>query len=248
MINLEILVKTDRHDRSITETEKKQFRSSPTWQRHREAVADSQNWKDYITGEPLLDDFNCHHVVMINSEYKNLTNPFFALNKETHKRVHEAFSKYFDDPAAWSVFKTKYGTSPAMTRFYEVIDTMIRLNDDIEPVLYQNNYDYTLVNPADKYTNKLLAERVRYPINNTGYLQWNSNYIPASYPQDTYAWYEYMKSFNNEVDYLLILELRHMNLYSSYKNFRKNPKIRQETKRQCRIELEKVTKLLRNFA
>lgn len=245
MINFEILTRTSRHDGSITESEKKEFRLSPAWLAHRERVAEKQNYRDYVTGEPLASDFNCHHVVMINSEYRNLNNPFFALNKETHMRVHDIFSKYFDDPVAWDSFKRKHGCSGAMTRFYEVIDMMIAKNDDIEPVLYCNNYDYTVINPAAKYDNKLLAERLRYPVNEKGYLQWNSRYIPACYPQDTYAWLDYMMGFNREEDRLLILELRHMNLYSSYKNFRNNPKASVTSKRACRRELENVTKILR---
>ena len=243
----DLFIKTNRHDKSITEFEKKQFRSSKEWLEHRQRVYDFQNGLDYITREPLKENWNCHHICMINDEYKNLNNPFVALNKDTHEKVHETFSKYFDDMTAWDEFKKKYGNSPAMTRFYKVIEKMMKLNDDIEPVLYCNNYDYRVINPGDKYNNKVIAERVGYPVNSNGYLQWNHNYIPSEYPEETVAWFEFMKSFNNENDYLTILELRHMNLYSSYKNFRNNPKIRLETKRACRKELETVTKLLRNF-
>lgn len=244
---IDLFFKTSRHDRSITEFEKKQFRTSKEWLEHRQRVYDFQNGLDYITHEPLKDDWNCHHICMVNDEYKNLNNPFVDLNKDTHAKVHETFSKYFDDKDSWNEFKKKYGNSPSMIRFYKVLELMFEMNDDIEPVLYCNNYDYRVIEPGDKYNNKLIAERVGYPVNSKGYLQWNHNYIPSKYPEETAAWFEYMKTINAESDYLTILELRHMNLYSSYKNFRNNPKIRIETKRACRKELETVTKLLRNF-
>lgn len=246
-MHTELLIKTNRHDSSMTEYEKKQFRSSKTWLDHRQRVYDKQNGLDYITKKPLQDNWNCHHIVMINSEYTNLNNPFVALNKETHVKIHETFSLYFDDKEGWNEFKNKHGFSEGMKRFYKVIEKMFELNDDIEPVLYQNNYDYRLINPGDKYMNKVYAEKVGYPVNNIGYLQWNANYIPVEYPQETEAWFDFMKTFNKEDDYLLIMELRHMNLYSSYKNFRNNPKIRLETKRACKKELETTTKILRKY-
>lgn len=246
-MNFELLTKTNRHDSSITESEKIEFRLSPEWLAHRERVAEKQNYRDYITGEVLTPDFNCHHVVMINSEYKNLNNPFFALNKETHQKVHETFSKFFDDPVAWNLFKRKYGCSAAMTRFYEVIDMMITKNDDIEPVLYCNNYDYRIINPADKYTNSKLCEELSIPTRR-GMIMWNEYYLRGTdVPQDTEKWVLYMKDKNGEENLEKCLELRHVCLYSSYKNFRNNPKIRLETKRACRKELEKTTEIIRKL-
>lgn len=247
MKNFELFSKTNRHDNSMTESEKKQFRRSKTWLDHRQKIYDNQDGKDYITGKVLEKDWNCHHVVMKNTEYTNLGNPFYALNKETHKRVHETFSKYFDDEKGWKEFKKRYGNGEAMTRFYEVIEKMFELNDDIESVLYQNNYEYTEINPGDKYGNKLLAEAFGYPVNEKGYLQWNSRYIPEYVPQDTFDWVEYMMGFNKEENRLKILELRHMNLYSSYKNFRNNPTASINSKRACRKELENITKILRDL-
>ena len=247
MVNYELLTKTARHDGSMTETEKKTFRNSPEWLAHRMKVAENQDMKDYVTGEPLSDNFNCHHCVMDSSQYCNLSNPFYALNKEIHRKVHETYSRFFDDLAGWAAFKRKYGYSETMKRFYDIIENMFELNDDIESVLYQNSYEYRAVDPSDKFGNKILAEKFGYPVNSTGYLQWNSRYIPAGVPQETRAWVDWIMKFNREVDRLAILELRHVNLYSSYRNFRNNPKASVNTKRECRKELETVTEILREY-
>lgn len=243
----DLFIKTNRHDRSITEFEKKQFRSSKEWLEHRQRVYDFQNGLDYITREPLKNNWNCHHICMVNDEYKNLNNPFVALNKETHEKVHETFSKFFDDMTAWNEFKKKYGNSPAMTRFYKVIEMMMKLNDDIEPVLYCNNYDYRVINPGDKYMNSKLCEELSIPTRR-GMIMWNEYYLRGTdVPQDTDKWVLYMKDKNGEENLEKCLELRHVCLYSSYKNFRKNPKINNNTKAACRKELEKTTKILRKY-
>ena len=38
------------------------FRQSETWQKFRHEVAERQGNKDYVTGLPLTDDWNCHHL------------------------------------------------------------------------------------------------------------------------------------------------------------------------------------------
>lgn len=239
MTNTELLHKVERHDGSITEQEKIEFRNSEEWRNFRNQVAERQQYKDYITGMPLIDNWNCHHCCMINSEYKNLNfQNFIAVNKDTHKKIHELFKP------GWQ------SNVDSNSIFYEVLQKMEELNDDVEIVLYDNKIEYKLANPADKYGNMELAKTYRYPINEKGYLQWNKNYIPVDYPQDTTAWCKYMAKINNNYtrDFMkLILELRHINLYSSYKNFRNNPKIRQSTKQECRKELETTTKILRKY-
>ena len=239
MINFELLCKTNRHDSSMTESEKKQFRMSKEWLEFRQKVAANQNNRDYITGEPLLENYNCHHCCMINSEYTNLNEEnFVAVNKDTHTKIHELFKPGWrdivkqDDP------------------YYKVLDKMAKLNDDIEIVLYDNVIEYKYTNAGNKLRNKELAEQYRYPVNEKGYMQWNHNYIPAGYPQDTNEWCKYMTKINDNYtrEFMkIILELRHINLYSSYKNFRNNPKIRQNTKDECRKELETTTKILRKY-
>lgn len=251
MNTFDLLIKTNRHDFSMTEKEKKQFRSSTVWQDHRLKIFNNQKGLDYITNEPLQDDWNCHHIIMKNTEYTKLDNPFVALNYNIHKKVHDLFNSYFDDKQGWQEFKDTHGYKDSrMLRLYEVLEKMFALNDDIEPVLYQNRIEYTLVDSQNKFRNFELARQYKYPVNDKGYLQWNHNYIPAEYPQDSVAWIQYMAKINNTKDkntILLLLELRHVNLYSSYKNFRNNPKIRQETKRACRKELEKTTEMIRKY-
>lgn len=247
MINFELLCKINRHDHSMTESEKKQFRMSKEWLDHRQRVYDKQNGLDYITKKPLQDNWNCHHIVMINSEYTNLNNPFVALNKETHVKIHETFSLYFDDKEGWNEFKNKHGFSEGMKRFYTVIEKMFEMNDDIEPVLYQNNYDYSLINPGDKFMNAKLCEELSIPTRR-GMIMWNEYYLQGTgVPQDTDKWILYMKNKNGEEKLEKCLELRHACLYSSYKNFRDNPKIRLETKRTCKKELERTTQILRTL-
>lgn len=251
MNTFDLLVKTNRHDFSMTEKEKRQFRSSTIWQDHRLKIFNEQKGLDYITGAPLQDDWNCHHIVMKNVEYTKLDNPFVALNHNTHKNVHDLFNSYFDDKEGWKEYKKNHGnTDNRYLKLYEVMEKMFELNDDIEPILYQNRIEYRFIDSQNKVRNFELAKKYNYPVNIKGYLQWNHNYIPLEYPQDSYKWIVYMSKINNITDkdtILLLLELRHMNLYSSYKNFRNNPKIRIETKRQCRKELENTTKLIRKY-
>ena len=229
--------KTDRHDNSMTEQEKIEFRKSEEWRYFRNQVAEHQNYKDFITGEPLTDDWNCHHCCMINSQYKNLVlENFIAVNKNTHKKIHELFKPGWKD------------TVQTNDPFYKVLDKMDKLNDDVEIVLYDNRIDYQLTNPGDKYRNMTLAKTYHYPINDKGYLQWNKRYIPNGVPQDTMEWTKWISKENNnsKLEFMqLMLELRHINLYSSYKNFRNNPCVGRTTKEECRKELETTTKILK---
>lgn len=235
----DLLVKTNRHDGSMTESEKILFRQSKEWQNFRTRIAENQNNLDYVTCEPLKPDYNCHHCCMVNSEYKNLVEDrFVAVNHDTHARIHELFKPGWEENIKED--------SP----FFKVLTKMSELNDDIEIVLYNNVIEYVFTDPANKYRNMELAMLYRYPVNHKGYLQWNHNYVPSGYPEDTFEWCKYMSKINNNYtkEFMkIILELRHINLYSSYKNFRKNPKINNNTKAACRKELETTTKILRKY-
>ena len=68
-MNTDLLVKVERHDNSITESEKIEFRNSMAWREFREIKFREQDGKDYITGEPLAKDWNLHHLCMVNSHY-----------------------------------------------------------------------------------------------------------------------------------------------------------------------------------
>lgn len=234
---MDLFHKTNRHDNSITEAEKIEFRKSEDWKYFRNQVAEHQNYKDYITGEDLKEDWNCHHLCMINSQYKILElDRFIAVNKKTHEEIHR-------------LYKTNWkNTIKSDNKFYSVLKKMDELNDDYEIFLYENKIDYIKIDPSNKYRNRVIAMENHYPVNEKGYLQWHKRYLPEEIPQDTEEWLHYMSKINNNKKnefFQLILELRHMNLYSSYKNFRNNPNYSQTTKEECKIELEKTTKILK---
>lgn len=238
-MSIELLqTKIDRWDGSLTEAEKIEFRKSAAWRELRNIKYQEQDGKDPITGEPLKPDFNCHHLCLKSYEYTNISDParFVALNKDTHEEVHELYT--FD-------WKTRV---PKDSPYYTLLEKMDIYNDDIEKVLFENHYDYTVINPGDKYGNMMLGQQYHYPMNSRGLLQWHKRYIPAEYPQDTKAWFIYMCLINKDKSnnfVKLILELRHANLYSSYKNFRNNPYASENTKKDCRKELETTTRYLR---
>lgn len=177
---------------------------------------------------------------MINNKYTDLSNHdnFVALNKKTHEAVHKAFNdkKQFNDSISYN---------EAQLRFKYVIEKMYELNDDIESFLYKNRIDYEMIDPGDKYRNAQLCERFGIP-NRNGMIMWNSYYLQnTNIPEDSTQWMQYMIGRNGEQYIKICLELRHACLYSSYKNFRNNPKMREQTKKACKKELETTTNLLR---
>ena len=243
----ELLFTQRRHDNSLTEQEKIEFRNSPEWKQHRQKVADSQNGLDYITQEPLANTFHCHHIVMHSSEYKNLNNSFVALNSETHSKVHEYYTRYYSDRDGWTAWKSARKNTIGIQRFIEVVEKMFKLNDDVESVLFQNRIEYTTINAGNKLSNALLAKQLHIPTRN-GMIMWNEYYLRGTgVPQDTEKWVDYVTKLNGKDKLKQCLELRHAGLYSSYRNFRNNPNMREETKNQCRKELEKTTTILRTL-
>lgn len=226
-------MKIARHDNSLTEEEKIEFRNSQVWKDFRMSKFTEQDGKDFITCEPLQTDFNCHHMCMLSNQYTNLLpERFVALNKETHKKIHELFNS---------------GRDVKNERAMYVINKMRKLNDDIEVNLYRNAYEYTLINPSDKKTNTNLASQLSIPVNKYGMLQWHKFYIPKYVPQDTKEWVKYMVKQNGMENVLLCMELRHLNLYSSYRNFRNNPGAHEDVKQQCLQELNTITYLLKLY-
>lgn len=155
-MSIELLqTKIDRWDGSLTEAEKIEFRKSAAWRELRNIKYQEQDGKDPITGEQLKPDFNCHHLCLKSYEYTNISDParFVALNKDTHEEVHELYT--FD-------WKTRV---PKDSPYYPLLEKMDIYNDDIEKVLFENHYDYTLINPGDKYGNMLLGQQYHYPMN-----------------------------------------------------------------------------------
>jgi len=235
-------IKIERHDRSLNENEKIEFRKSETWRNWRETVAESQDRRDFVTGEPLKDNWNCHHLCLKSNEYTILEpNRFVAVNEKTHKQIHEYYK------LGWR--KNVSNDNP----YYKVLDIMDKFNDDTEIVLFENRIEYRLINSQDKDLNTRLARTYKLPIKTDSNMiiwrRWNlDNYGYRLYPQDTKEWIYYLCKINNKKnkDFLrLILELRHAGLYSSYKNFRNNPTASRTAKNECRIELENTTKFIK---
>lgn len=226
-------MKIARHDNSLTEEEKIEFRNSQVWKDFRMSKFTEQGGKDFITGQPLQPDFNCHHCNMSSYAYTELVpENFVALNKETHMKIHELFNSGKDTKNQKAMY---------------VINKMRELNDSIEVNLHRNAYDYTLINPCDKDMNANLAKELHITVNKYGMLQWHKNYIPNNVPQESKAWLRYMIELNGKEKVLLLMELRHLNLYSSYRNFRKNPNAHEDVKQQCLQELNTITELLRFY-
>lgn len=237
MIDLDYLKKTVRRaDNSLTPEERAEFRKTKAWCNFRNQVAERQNMLDYITHEPLKDNYNCHHLCMKANEYTNLQfDRFIAVNKDTHEKIHELFTSKWQQNV------------PTNSPFYDIMLRMSELNDDIEQIIFENHIDYKFIT-GNKLSNALLAKKWNYPTNNYGMMQWHKRYIPSNYPQDTIDWIKYMTKLNNtdkSTDIQLLLELRHINLKSSYQNFRNNTKYNPMTKKECRRELEITTQLLR---
>lgn len=235
--------KVARHDNSLTEQEKIEFRNSETWKNFRKQKFEEQNGLDYVTDKPLEVNYNCHHLCMKSNEYTNLVSErFIAVNYETHKIIH----KFFNMPN-WKETLTSKLTEKNRTRIvrlFYILNQMEVLNDDIEVNLHRNAYNYTLIDSSNKIANAEIAKKLGYPVNEKGYMQWNARYIPEEVPQDTKDWLMYMVDKNSKDETLLLLELRHLNLYSSYRNFRNNPYMSNSVKQQCLKELNETTRLL----
>lgn len=128
----------------------------------------------------------------------------------------------------------------------------------VEELLESNRVEYTISN----HDNDLIAKEVRYynipTIGNTAFINWYpySKDGNKNIPLDTCAYYAWILDHNPQLkkpdgkymgeDVLRILELRHIGLYSSIKNFarakgRTNPAMKQA----CAVELEKTTKMIK---
>jgi len=79
--------------------EKQQFRRSTVWSRFRQKLRLMFDKKDYLTNEPLLRDWNLHHLDMNDKHYTDLSNTgkFIPVNRETHKFIHWLFRYYRHD-------------------------------------------------------------------------------------------------------------------------------------------------------
>lgn len=79
--------------------QRNQFRKSKAWKQLKYEVR-MKSSKDYITKEPLVRDWNLHHLDLNVSRYDNIsdTNKFMPLNPDTHKLIHELYKLYKKHP------------------------------------------------------------------------------------------------------------------------------------------------------
>lgn len=200
---------------------REEFRKSDAWKEFRQKMYDMYRGMDAITGEPLKEDWNLHHLNLKHSEYTNISNKdnFRPLNKDTHSKVHEYYgditkdrNKVFDNPLV-------------QCRFEEVLDKMEELNkDNIETILFRNHIDYSFDEHNKAFT-CTTAKALGLATDNWGMIYWNPN-TPNSdknQPTNTKQWILYYHEKNgwDKKQAMLALELRHLTLYSSIKNMYK---------------------------
>lgn len=71
-------------------TDKERVRKSKEWKQLRDTIYKTQHGLDFITGKPLRNGWQCHH--LNPKEYGNLEPVLFVgLNKYTHKLIHLLF-------------------------------------------------------------------------------------------------------------------------------------------------------------
>lgn len=76
---------------------RKEFRRTPAWKafKHKCRLHTS---KDYITKQPLVAQWNLHHLDLNTARYDNLDmNRFMPLNPKTHELIHELYKLYKRD-------------------------------------------------------------------------------------------------------------------------------------------------------
>lgn len=186
------------------------FRKSQTWQQFRLEVAARQGNKDYVTGEPLREDFNCHHCRVDQEHYDELDfDNFIAVNHDTHALIH----------SMWNVGNTETDNA----KLKEVFDKMDKLNTGITRLLFACHIDYHF-DETDKQFTCAAVKRLGIP-NNNGWLYWNKNTYgcPKDCPEDSWNWICWLRNKHNYTanDSLMALELRHLCLWSSLKNLQR---------------------------
>ena len=217
------------------------FRRSQEWQQFRLAVAARQDNKDYVTGEPLREDYNCHHLRVDQEHYDELDfDNFIAVNHDTHAQIHEM----------WNNGNTEGATG----KLKDVFDRMDALNTGITRVLFANHIEYEF-DESDKIFTTSAVKRLGIP-NNRGWMYWNNKTpgCPADCPEDTILWIQWLreKYHYESLDTLLALELRHLCLWSSLKNLqrpdvrKKNPHWKEQEELLLQ-ELPKTTNLIKKY-
>lgn len=75
------------------------FRRSDTWKKFKHKCR-LHTSKDYITKDPLVRNWNLHHLDLDITRYDDISdmNRFMPLNPKTHEMIHELFKYYKKDP------------------------------------------------------------------------------------------------------------------------------------------------------
>lgn len=76
----------------ISQDQKTKFRRTAAWKKFRNKVKASQKY-DPITGKPLSNTFNLHHLDLNPDHYTDISNEdkFIGLNSTSHELVHFCF-------------------------------------------------------------------------------------------------------------------------------------------------------------
>lgn len=191
--------------------DRNEFRQSQEWKNFRENKAIEQDYLDFVTGEPLTDNWNLHHLDLNQSHYFDISDPshFVALNKTTHNIIHRLFLEDWEKQVLDE--KEVY-----------ILSKMKELNqNNIEPLLFSCHLDYTF-DHTNKLVTQALTKKLNIPCDRYGMVYWNPN-TPgalATQPIDSVEWAVYMAKRNNWnwKDLKTAMELRHLCLYSSLKN------------------------------
>lgn len=83
----------------MTKTQKANFRMSTTWKVFRAKMKKKASCFDYITKQPLVKNWNLHHLDLRSCNYKNIADPdrFLPLNESTHEFIHWLYSLWSKD-------------------------------------------------------------------------------------------------------------------------------------------------------
>lgn len=97
--------------------EKKKFRHSDEWKNFRQKMRRMFYKTDPITLEPLMRDWELHHMCLDSSQYTDLSNTsrFKPLNKKTHEAIHTLYRIYKKDKGV-------------LERVQQLLETMLEIN------------------------------------------------------------------------------------------------------------------------
>lgn len=207
-------------------SKRNEFRNSLAWKNFRQMKTDEQK-VDYITGEPLEWNANCHHLRLSHDMYTDLSdkNAFVMLNKKSHEVVH----RYYNT-GDWVNAVRSIPECERKQKLIEVMKMMDSYNtDSTELFLFSNHIDYIF----DESNKPLVASLVRKYNMPSATLYGQQNMIlwskttkesPKDMPDKTTDYLRWicarLDNFS-KFDVYIIAQLRHLGLYSSYKNIRK---------------------------